>query len=59
MSDAPKNPDRPDNRRRQVGSEDEDGAAPDGRAVAAALYGGITPDENEPGPQEDGTTRSD
>jgi hypothetical protein len=54
MSDAPKNPDRHDDRRRQVGPEDED---PDGRAVADALYGGL--DEHEPTPEEDGTTTSE
>jgi hypothetical protein len=51
MSDAPKNPDRTDDRRRQVGTEDED---PDGRKVADVLYGGLT--EREPTEQEDGTT---
>jgi len=55
MSESPKNPDRPDNRRRQVGTDpEEEQSSPDGRAVADALYGGLT--EREPTPEEDGTT---
>jgi len=56
MSDAPKNPDHSDSRRRQVGSDQAEGDA-DGRDVARALYGGITEPEREPTPEEDGTTR--
>lgn len=51
MSEAPKNPDRTDNQRRQVGTE---GESPDGRTAARRLYGGL--DEREPTEEEDGTT---
>lgn len=47
-----KNPDHSDDRRRDLGDEDED--TPDGREVARALYGGG--EEREPTDREDGTT---
>lgn len=48
-----KNKDRDDrHRRRREAGDTEDN--PDGRAVAAALYGGL--DEREPTPEEDGTS---
>jgi len=50
-----KNPDRQNNRRREVGNSPEGEDDPDGREVARALYGEL--DEHEPTEEEDGTTQ--
>jgi hypothetical protein len=51
-----KNRDEADDRRRDLGHEDEE--TPDGRKVARALYGGMDT-EREPAESEDGTTSTD
>jgi hypothetical protein len=53
MSDPMKNSDRDEEhrRRRDVGTDEEDD--PDGREVAAALYGGLTGSDTDP--QDDGS----